>query len=82
MEQTLSKRYCGQYLCDPSQENIYTTRCHVRLYTGTSSFPYAGRAVILSIEAGEEVYVTAVAGSTLRAGNGATSFMGILLYTS
>ena len=37
--------------------------------------------MILPMLAGESIYVTGAAGSTLRAGNGATSFMGILLYS-
>ena len=41
-----------------------------------------GRAAVLTVAQGEEVYVDGMAGSKLRAGESATSFMGMLLYTS
>ena len=43
---------------------------------------FTGRGAILTVAAGEDIYVGAMAGSTLRAGESATSFLGMLLYTS
>ncbi len=77
----LLKLFSGAGSLDPPEDlplmRVAGTSFDVHLNVDVAS---AGRGLILRLNQGERLFTEALAGSRLRAGEGATSFSGFLLY--